>query len=128
MADTSVEVVQQFFECYLEQDLTTAQRLAADDLTFTSPQDDHINRATYFDKCFPTASRVRWQELKRIVAATDEDVFVMYEYELLSGDVHRNAELITVRDGRVTKVQVFFGGAVHPGGAGQSSATSTPAV
>lgn len=112
---TNVEVVEQMFASYLKQDRAAAEQLAAEDLVFTSPQDDHIDRATYFEKCFPTASRVTWQELRRIVPASDDDVFVMYEYELVSGGVHRNSELITVRDGRISEIQVFFGGAVSAG-------------
>jgi hypothetical protein len=33
---------------------------------------------------------------------------------LESGQRHRNAELVTVRDGRVTEAQVFFGGRYQP--------------
>lgn len=89
-----------------------AQELAGADLVFTSPQDDHIDRAAYFERCFPTADRFRSQELLRVAAATGEDVFVMYEYELRTGARLRNAELITVRNGQIVEVQVFFGGAV----------------
>ena len=109
---TNIEVVEQMYASYIKQDRQTAEGLADDELVFTSPQDDHIDRATYFEKCFPTASRVKWQEIRRLAAATDEDVFVMYEYELVSGGVHRNSELITVKDGKITEIQVFFGGAV----------------
>ena len=34
----------------------------------------------------------------------------MYEYELLTGERHRNVEVLTVRDGKVVEAQVFFGG------------------
>ena len=37
----------------------------------------------------------------------------MYEYELRTGTRHRNTELITVRNGKIVEVQVFFGGAVR---------------
>ena len=105
-----------FFECYRTQNRSVAEELAGAELTFTSPQDDHLDRATYFEKCFPTAGRVRSQQLLRVVAATDEDVFVMYEYELLNGARYRNAELLTVRDGQIVEVQVFFGGQVTASG------------
>jgi hypothetical protein len=35
-----------------------------------------------------------------------------HEYELTSGDRYRNMEAITVRDGLIRDVQVFFGGKV----------------
>ena len=112
MSEAAVNTVRRFFECYLTQNRVLAEELAGAELIFTSPQDDHIDRAAYFEKCFPTADRVRSQELLRVAAATDEDVFVMYEYELRTGPRHRNAELISVRDGQIIEIQVFFGGTV----------------
>jgi len=43
----------------------------------------------------------------------EEGVFILYEYELQTGERHRNAEFITVRDGRLVETQVFFGGHVR---------------
>jgi uncharacterized protein (TIGR03086 family) len=103
------DVVRRLFAGYQAQDRDAAEQLIAAEFTFTSPRDDHIDRAAYFDRCFPTASRFRRQEIQRL-AKTGDDVFVMYEYELVEGGVHRNTELITVRDGRVVQAQVFFGG------------------
>jgi len=105
-------VVERFMASYRKQDLAAAEALAGDELVFTSPQDDHIDRATWFDKCFPTSDRFTSQEVKYLVQASDEDVFLMYEYELAAGGRYRNTELITVRDGQVVEIQVFFGGAV----------------
>ena len=45
--------------------------------------------------------------------ADGDDVFVMYEYELKTGERHRNVELLTIRDARVVETQVFFGGRVR---------------
>ena len=42
-----------------QQDRDAAESLIADDFLFTSPQDDHIDRAAFFERCFPTAGRVR---------------------------------------------------------------------
>ena len=42
----------------------------------------------------------------------DDGVFIMYEYELKTGERHRNAEFITVGGGKLVETQVFFGGGV----------------
>jgi len=78
----------------------------------TSPQDDHIGKQEFLDKCFPTAGRLRSQEIVYLVEAGQDGVFIMYEYELKTGERHRNTEFITVRDGQLTETQVFFGGRV----------------
>jgi ketosteroid isomerase-like protein len=108
-----VEIVRAMFESYLTQDRDTADRLLAEEFVFTSPQDDHIDRATFFERCFPTADRLVAQEMLYVVPTDGDDVFVMYEYELKTGETHRNVELLTVRDDRITETQVFFGGRVR---------------
>jgi hypothetical protein len=35
----------------------------AEGLVFTSPWDDAIDRAAYFDRCFPTADRLVHEEI-----------------------------------------------------------------
>ncbi len=112
MPQASAETVRAFFASYLAQDRAAAERLVADDFSFTSPQDDHIDRATFFHRCFPTADRFKDHELLAVVPTEGDDVFVLYEYELEGGQRFRNAEVITVRDGRITESQVFFGGRV----------------
>ena len=104
------EVVRALFASYLEQDWPTADQLVADGFVFTSPQDDHIDKEAFRERCFPTAERLASQTLLHVTATEGDEVFVMYEYELKSGERHRNAELITVRDGQVVETQVFFGG------------------
>ncbi|MFI7481113.1 hypothetical protein ACH9EU_01725 [Kocuria sp. M1R5S2] len=41
-------------------------------------------------------------------------MFVRYRCELVSGGTFQNMEAITVRNGRVVDVQVYFGGPPQP--------------
>jgi ketosteroid isomerase-like protein len=110
---SKVETVRATFDAYLRQDRDAEDRLLAESFVFTSPQDDHIDEATFFERCFPTADRVTTYEMLYVVPAGGDDVFAMYEYELKdTGERHRNVEVLTVQDGRVTETQVFFGGRV----------------
>jgi ketosteroid isomerase-like protein len=108
----NADTVRDLFRSFLAQDRAAAERLVAAEFVFTSPQDDHIDRAAFFERCFPTAGRFVSHQLLLVVPTGGDDVFVLYEYELEDGARHRNAELITVRDGRVAETQVFFGGRV----------------
>ena len=110
---SKVESARAIFKSYLAQDRNAADRLLADEFVFTSPQDDHIDKAAFFERCFPTADRLVSQEMLHVVPTEGDDVFVMYEYELKTGERHRNVELLTVRDDRITETQVFFGGRVR---------------
>ncbi len=79
---TKAEVVRECFESYVRQDRDTAERLIGEPFVFTSPQDDHIDRATYFERCFPTMDRLRRHEVLHVTPTVGDDVFVLYEYEL----------------------------------------------
>ena len=112
MANT--DTVRAAFDAYLAQDRGATERLLAEDFRFTSPQDDHIGKAAYLERCFPTADRLVSQQILELVSAGG-GVFILYEYELKAGGRYRNAEFITVRNGQLAEIQVFFGGQVAPG-------------
>lgn len=112
MTSSPEAVVEAAFRYYRTQDRDAALALYADEFSFTSPQDDHIDKAAFFERCFPTADRFTRQRLLHVTPVDEELVFVSYEYELATGDRHRNMEAITVRDGLIREVQVFFGGRV----------------
>ncbi|MER5400966.1 nuclear transport factor 2 family protein [Streptomyces sp. NPDC002599] len=110
MTDSPAHIVEAAFRYYRSQDRDAALPLYADGFSFTSPQDDHIDKAAFFERCFPTADRFKEQRLLHVTPANEELVFAYYEYELGTGGRHRNVEAITVRDGLIQEVEVFFGG------------------
>ncbi|MDW6063486.1 hypothetical protein SAZ11_42675 [Streptomyces sp. FXJ1.4098] len=65
----NVDVVRACMESYLAQDRDTADRLIAEDFVFTSPQDDHIDKAAFFERCFPTVDRFQYQKVLEAVPA-----------------------------------------------------------
>jgi ketosteroid isomerase-like protein len=110
---SNTEIVRESFDAYLAQDRDTAERLIAEDLVFTSPLDDRIDKTAYLERCFPTADRLISQEILELVGAGEDGVFILYEYELRTGERHRNTEFITVCGGQLVEIQVFFGGQVQ---------------
>ncbi len=110
MSEQNEDVVRRCFASYLAGDRQAAENLISEDFVFTSPQDDRIDRAAYFERCFPTADRFAAMQLLYCVPFRD-DVFVLYEYELRdTGKRYLNTEVLTLRDGQVVETQVFFGG------------------
>ena len=109
---SNADTVRASFNAYVAQDREAADRLLAEDLVFTSPQDDHIDKTAYFERCFPTTNRLKSQEILKVLDAGD-GAFILYEYELKTGGRYRNTEYITVRDGQIVDIQVFFGGLVR---------------
>ena len=108
---TDIDTVRAAVDAYQRQDAVAADRLFAPDFVFTSPQDDHIDKATYLKVCFPTADRFSDFESLEMVE-TDNGVLSLYEYELKDGSRFRNVELTRVRGDLIVEVQVYFGGRV----------------
>ena len=112
MTTTRAGAIRDYYRAYEADDRDAVERLLTGDFTFTSPQDDRIDRQAFFERCFPTADRISRQDLIHVVRAGHRDVFVLYEYDLVSGGTFRNAEVISVVGERIVEVQVFFGGQV----------------
>jgi ketosteroid isomerase-like protein len=110
----NADIVRASFDAHLSQDSRAAAESLAEELVFTSPQDDRIDRATFVERCFPTTARLRSRRLVHVVEAGVDGVFVTDGYEPTTGTRHRDVEDHTVRDGRIIEIQVFLGGGSLP--------------
>jgi ketosteroid isomerase-like protein len=84
------------------------EELLAADFTFTSPHDDHIDRKTYFERCWPFSDEVRAFEIERLFE-NGHQAFVTYRAEQKDGKQFRNTEFFTVEDNKIKEVEVYFG-------------------
>jgi ketosteroid isomerase-like protein len=96
------------YGAYESGDRRVIEALLSDDLTFYSPADPGIDRARYFERCWPNAQRTAEFELIRLIEAGDE-VVVTYESTTVDGSRFRNTEVLTFDGGKICKVEVYFG-------------------
>jgi ketosteroid isomerase-like protein len=95
-------------QAYVDKDRAAVEALIADDFHFTSPLDNAIDRKTYFERCWPNSKTM---EAFDIVdeCGDDQRAFVVYEARTTKGKRFRNAEMHTVRGGKLVAVEVYFG-------------------
>lgn len=105
---SKTDLARNLYAAYQKQDRAQAELLLADDFTFTSPYDDAIDRAAYFERCWPTSDFVATFELEKI-AEQGDDVFVQYKVVAKSGKQFRNVETLSFDGQRVRSVNVYFG-------------------
>ena len=103
-----IEVARAAYEAYVARDRAAIEALVADDFHFTSPLDNRIDRATYFARCWPNSGWTAAFTLVRLIPDGDE-VVVTYEGRTRDGRGFRNTEVLTVREGKITEVEVYFG-------------------
>jgi ketosteroid isomerase-like protein len=96
------------FDAWDAGDREAIEALLADDFRFHSPPDPDLDRAGYFERCWPHHGGIAERKTIRAIESGDE-VVVTYEAQRPGEAAFRNTEVITVRDGRVAIVEVYFG-------------------
>ncbi|ERR1700681_674080 len=116
--DDVVAIARAGYDAYVKKDRATIESLIAEDFHFTSPLDNRLDRATYFARCWPNSESTESFEFIHLVP-DGERVFVTYEGRA-GGRRFRNTEILTVKDGQITDVEVYFGWTIpheaRPGG------------
>lgn len=107
-------VVRAYCSAYETADRAAAEQLLAHDFTFTSPNDDGIDRATYFARCWPDGDAARDQQIESIVV-DGARAFVTYRCSGAGGQSFRNTEFLTFTGERIASVNVYFGAAYQDG-------------
>jgi len=100
--------VRDCYRCYETKDRAKLQTLIGEDFTFTSPRDDRIDRATYFERCWPNADRIKRIDIKHLFVQGN-DAFALYELTPAAGKSFRNTEFFRTENGKLKSVEVYFG-------------------
>ena len=114
MSDDVSEIARACYQAYVDKDRAAIEALLDADFHFSSPLDNRLDRETYFERCWPNCERIRACTIRHLVAI-GEAVFVTYEGEAVDGKGFRNTEVMTIRDGKIVEVEVYFGWSLpHP--------------
>ena len=108
------EAVRAYFGAYESENRGVAEQLLCKDFVFTSPNDDAIDRATYFERCWPQDEPARDQTIEKIVVDGDK-AFVTYNCATGDGKSFRNTEYFTFSGHQIASVDVYFGAAYQDG-------------
>jgi ketosteroid isomerase-like protein len=104
----NISIARASYEAYARKDRAKIEALIAEDFNFTSPLDNRLDRETYFTRCWPNSETVKGFEFIDLVPDGDR-VFVRYEGIGTGNRRFRNTKILTVRDGRIREVEVYFG-------------------
>jgi ketosteroid isomerase-like protein len=96
------------FRAYASGDRRALEELLTDDFTFYSPADVGIDRATYWERCWPNSEHLKSFDFVRVIESGDE-VIVTYEAEKTDGSRFRNTEVSTFEGDKISRQEVYFG-------------------
>lgn len=104
-----LQVVRDCYGAYESGDRSILERSLADDFVFSAPPDVGIDRATYFERCWPNSETIRSFEFERLVEVGDDEVLVTYEATRTDGRRFRNTEIFGFDADKISRVEVYFG-------------------
>lgn len=114
MSTSKAELVRRYFNAYTTKDRKFFEDHLADEFTFTSPCDDAIDKAAYFERCWPNSEWIKQHDIERIFVQGDE-AFVTYRCSTRDGKEFRNTEFFVFTGDRLRQVHVYFGGSYKDG-------------
>jgi ketosteroid isomerase-like protein len=103
-----LKLVRDVYSAWESGDREVVEQLLSDDFTFSAPPDVGIDRATYFERCWPNSKMTAAFDYQRLFEANDE-VIVTYEATTTDGRRFRNTEIFGFDDNKISRVEVYFG-------------------
>ena len=107
MADR-LQLVRDCYRAYETGDRSLVEGLLSDDYTFFAPPDPGIDRARYFERCWPNAGAIDAFDYVRLAEVGDE-VLVTYEATRTDGTRFRNTEIFGFSGDLISRTEVYFG-------------------
>jgi ketosteroid isomerase-like protein len=107
-ASTRVQHARHLYEAFAAGDRHFVEAILTDDFTFFSPLDVGLDRAGYFERCWPGSGQGQAFEFVRLIESHDE-VIVTYEMRNHDGSSGRNTEILSFRGEQICRAEVYFG-------------------
>lgn len=110
---TISDLVRKCYAAYESKDRKAIEELLSDDFTFSSPLDDHIDKALYMKRCWPNSENIRAFHIEKLFEKNNE-AFVRYEGERFDGGKFRCTEFFRSDGNRIKEVEVYFASLLTP--------------
>lgn len=107
-AHDRLKVARECYEAYVSGDRRVLEESLTEDFEFYSPADVGIDRARYFERCWPNAELIEAYEFERLIEIGDE-VLVTYQSTKTDRRRFRNTEVLTFRGEKIRRAEVYFG-------------------
>ena len=105
-----LRLTREIYEAYASGDRDAAEGLIAEEgFTFYAPPDPGIDRAAYFERCWPNSETIEAFQFVRLLEIGDGEVLITYESTKTDGRRFRNTEILTFYGDRIARVEVYFG-------------------
>lgn len=103
-----IALAKEYYSAFAKGDRDFIEEHLAEDFTFSAPPDPLLDRAGYFERCWPGAGKGGEIEFIRLIESGDE-VVVTYETTQADGSKGVNTEILTFDSDTLRRAEVYFG-------------------
>lgn len=101
-------LIENYFKAYETGKRDLLEKSLGDDFHFSSPVDDNINRALYFERCWPNHKSIEKYDVQKMFIDQNEAA-VCYTCFVNSGKVFENMELFKIDHDKISEIRCYFG-------------------
>lgn len=106
--------IRRLFDCYHRRDRDGLAAMMTEDFRLATPYDESIDKARYFELCWPASAQVRENVIERIFEE-DDAAYVTYRCTTVDGLVFRNTEFFSFAGEQVRAIDAYFGASYRDG-------------
>ncbi len=108
MSHDAISIARKAYQAYVDKSRAAIEALIGNPFAFTSSLDNQLDRATYFERCWPNGRTLSEFKFRNLVHNGDR-AFVTYGCSSTSGKRFRNTEILKIAGGKIVEVEVYFG-------------------
>ena len=108
MDGTGADLVRRYFAAFYGGDRDMVDSLLADDFRFSSPDDPLLDKAGFFERCWPNRERLTDIDLDTVVDRGGE-LFVRYGARNDKGTRFHNVERLRTDGSQILSAEVYYG-------------------
>jgi ketosteroid isomerase-like protein len=106
------KIIKAWYTAWEKRDWNLMTQILADGFTFSSPLDDHIKINAVKERCWPNAGKIKKVDVKQVIMNGDDVIVIANGYST-AGKFFRNCDYFTIRGGKITAYECFFGPGVN---------------
>jgi hypothetical protein len=104
---TNEQIIRAYYAGWEKSDWDEIESKLADDFTFTSPYDDHLDKKAYKERCWRGADSIHAYDFLTIMEHGNK-AFARWNC-LIQGKLVNNTEYFLFEDGKIKAIEVYFG-------------------
>jgi ketosteroid isomerase-like protein len=104
-----LHLTRDYYAAFAAADRDTVELLLAEDYRFSAPPDPALDRAGWFERCWPGAGTLRFERFVRLTEIGNDEVLVTYVAARPDGGCFQNVEIHRFDGEAVVATEVYFG-------------------